>query len=136
MRKTWVAIFAGFLLFGCTDKKAEEKALLDDVLKVHNHVMGTDEQLVKDKMMLDTLVAKSPGATVKDSAKKYSALLDNAESVMDKWMYKFDPDYKGKSHDDVITYLSSQKKQIMAIDTMLDTSVKKSNKYLSNIKSK
>jgi len=136
MKKILIALLAGFLLFGCSDKKAEEKALLDDVLKVHDHVMGNDEQLMKNKMQLDTLAAHSSDTVIKNSAVIYIKLLNNADGAMDNWMHSFDPDYKGKSHDDVMSYLSNQKKQVLTIDTMLNSAVKKSSDFLSSIKSK
>lgn len=135
MKKIVIAVFIGFTLLGCTDKKTQEKALLDEVIKVHDKVMDGDEQLMKNKMRLDTLV-KNSTASEKDSAVVYVKLLDNAENSMDDWMHKFNPDQTGKSHDETMAYLGSQKKQIMAIDSQLNAAINESNKYLLKVKSK
>ncbi|SRR5258707_6628636 len=135
MKKIVIAVFIGFTLWGCTDKKAQEKALLDDVIKKHDKVMSADEQLMKNKMQLDTLVKNSP-AIEKDSAVIYVKLLNNAENSMDDWMHKFNPDQTGNSHDETMAYLSAQKKQITAIDSQLNAAINESNKYLLKIKSK
>jgi uncharacterized lipoprotein NlpE involved in copper resistance len=135
MKKIVIAVFIGFTLLGCTDKKAQEKTFLDEVIKVHDKVMDADEQLMKNKMQLDTLVKNSP-ASEKDSAVIYVKLLNNAENSMEDWMHKFNPDQTGKSHDETMAYLGSQKKQIMTIDSQLNAAINKSNKYLLKVKSK
>jgi hypothetical protein len=135
MKKIVIAIFIGFTILGCTDKKAQEKAILDEVLKVHDKVMDADEQLMKNKMQLDTLV-KNSTADVKDSAAFYLKLLNNADTSMEDWMHKFNPDQTGKSHYEIMTYFDAQKKQIVAIDSQLNVAVTESNKYLLKAKSK
>jgi hypothetical protein len=133
MKKTFIAVFIAFMLFGCTDKKAQEKALLDDILKVHDKVMGADEQLVKNKMQLDSIL-KVDKFSGKDTAKMLIIKLTAADSAMENWMHKFDPDQTGKSDADAVTYMNSQKKQIMSIDSELSSAVAESNKYLHTIK--
>ena len=123
------------ILSGCAGKNADEKAILDDILKTHDKVMANDEQLTKNKMQIDTLLkqGKLPG---NDSAKIISKRLAIADSVMDKWMHDFEPDQSKKTHDDAVKYMNEQKKQIMAIDTQLNQVVAESSKYLSKIKMK
>lgn len=135
MKRIAIVIFAGIALWGCSDKKAQKDAALDDVIKVHNKVMSADERLMKNKMMLDTLLQKSdlPG---KDTATMLRTNLVLADSAMETWMHKFDPDYKGKSDDETIAYLYAQKKQIISIDSQLNRSISESDKFLSKIKAK
>lgn len=135
MKKTAIAIFIGITFLGCSDKRAQKDAALDDVIKVHNKVMSADERLMKNKMMLDTLLQKSdlPG---RDTATMLRTNLVLADSAMETWMHKFDPDYKGKSDDETIAYLYAQKKQIASIDSQLNKSISESDKFLSKIKAK
>jgi hypothetical protein len=135
MKRTVITFFIGFTLLGCTDKKAREKALLDEVINVHDKVMGADEQLMKNKMQLDTLIQHGD-AGIKDSAAYYSKLLTTADDAMSNWMHKFNPEQTGKSHDEIMAYLDAQKTQVMAVDSQLTKAVTESTKYLSKIKSK
>ena len=133
MKKTISAVSLAFMLFGCNDKKAQKEAALDAVIKVHNHVMSADEHLMKNKMTLDTLVKKDnlPG---KDTAVLLRTNLAAADSAMETWMHKFDPDYKGKTDDETLGYLNDQKKQVTAIDSQINAAIKASDTYLQKVK--
>lgn len=135
MKKTSIALFAAIILSGCGDKRAEQKAILSDILKIHEKVMSDDEQLTKNKMQLDTII-KDNKLPKLDSAKLLSSKLGAADSVMDKWMHDFEPDQTKKSPGDALVYMNAQKKQIMAIDSQLSTAVKESNQYLLKVKTK
>ena len=135
MKNTLIALIIAFSLYGCTNKKAQAKAVLDDVIKVHDKVMAADEQLEKDKMQLDTLL-KQEKTNRKDTLKLLIAKLVLADSAMENWMHKFDYEQTGKSPDETIVYMGDQKKQIMAIDSQISAAVDQSNKYLLKIKGK
>ncbi len=95
--------------------------------------MAADEHLEKNKMLLDSL-AKQGKAGNKDSAKLVSDKLAVADSTMENWMHKFDPDQKGKSEQQVADYMADQKKQITAIDSQLNSAITVSDQYLKSIK--
>jgi PBP1b-binding outer membrane lipoprotein LpoB len=135
MKKISIALLTAFILSGCGDKRAEQKAILGDVLKIHEKVMSDDEQLTKNKMQLDTIIKESKLPKL-DSAKLLSVKLAAADSLMDKWMHDFEPDQTKKSTEDAVAYMKAQKKQIMAIDSELSAVVKESNQYLIKVKSK
>jgi len=135
MKRIITLIFTGFILFGCTEKKAQPQTLSDDIIKIHDKVMGADARLMDNKMKLDTLLKQDKFAG-KDTAKMLIAKLAAADSAMDTWMNNFKPDYKGKSDDETAAYMTSQKKQIMAVDSQITEAVAESNKYLLKIKGK
>jgi len=135
MKKTVIAVFIAFTLLGCSDKKKEAKALFDDVINIHDKVMGADEQLMKNKMQLDTLLKQDKFAG-KDTAKLLSRKLALADSAMENWMHKFAPDEHNKSHDETLAYMGDQKKQIIAIDSQITVAIAESSKYLIKIKGK
>ncbi|TWI98231.1 hypothetical protein JN11_03311 [Mucilaginibacter frigoritolerans] len=135
MKKISIVLLTAFILSGCGDKRAEQKAILGDVLKIHEKVMSDDEQLTKNKMQLDTIIKENKLSKL-DSAKLLSAKLVAADSLMDKWMHDFEPDQTKKSTEDAVVYMKAQKKQIMAIDSELNAAVKESNQYLIKVKSK
>lgn len=139
MKKAITAIVACVIFFGCTDNKQQEKALLDSVIAIHDKVMRNDDQLMHNKMKLDTLL-KSKLTGVSDTSAEKARLmgltikLNNAEDAMEKWMQKFDPGQKGKSHQEIMNYLSAQKSQVTAIDSQLNEAVNLSNQYLNQLK--
>lgn len=134
MKKYILAIFTATVLLGCADTKQQEKLLLDSVIAVHDKVMANNEHLMKNKMVLDSIVKNIPTPAIKDSATVYLKLVDSADNAMGDWMHKFDAENKNKSHQEIMDYLSDQKKKITVIEGQIDTAVKESNKYLSQFK--
>lgn len=124
------------LLLGCTDTKKQEKDLLNQVIAVHDKVMANDEQLMKNKMLLDSLVKNNAPNINKDTAKVYLKLVDDADNAMSDWMHKFDAENKGKSHQEIMDYLEAQKKLISKIDTQINVAVTGSTKYITQIPAK
>jgi hypothetical protein len=136
MKRTIIIALTALVFSACADKKAQEKAVLDSVMQIHDKVMGADEQLMKNKMLLDSAGKINSAKDVKDSVFMYLSKINVTDNVMGEWMHKFDPDHAGKSHEETMVYLEDQKKQIMAIDSQLNSVVKSSGKYLSTIKMK
>jgi hypothetical protein len=135
MNKLGCLFFIVIILSGCEDKRAEKKAILDSVLKVHDKVMAADGELNDNKMKMDTLV-KQGNLTAKDSGFMLREKLIVADSVMYKWMNNFDIDQKDKSDDESIVYMRTQKKLIIAIDSQLNAANDEAKKYLSKTKKK
>jgi len=134
MKKVIVILFASIVLFGCNNDKKQETALLNDVIKTHDKLMADDDAIMKNKMILKEL-AKTDN-TIKDSVAVYSKSLDNADNSMMNWMSKFSPDFKGKTHEQIMTYLNEQKSQILKLDTQINKAVSTSNTYISKVKKK
>ena len=135
MKQLTIAAFIGLVLSACSNGKKQEKDLLDNILKTHDKVMGHDEALMKNKMVLDSLL-KLPA---KDTAEKVNIKaidlkLKAAEESMETWMHKFEPDVTNKSHDEIMKYYDSQKKAIYSVDSLMSNAIEESNKYLSNRK--
>ena len=81
MKKHLFAAAGIALLLGCTDTKKQEKDLLNQVIAVHDKVMANDEQLMKNKMLLDSLVKNNAPNINKDTAKVYLKLVDDADNA-------------------------------------------------------
>ncbi|MDF2431164.1 MAG: hypothetical protein JWP44_795 [Mucilaginibacter sp.] len=136
MKKIIFLLIAGLTVSGCADKKSQKKAVLDSVLSIHDKVMGADEQLMKNRLLLEGMVKSNPTAEIKDSVYRYLDKLKLADSTMDTWMHNFDYEQKGKSENESITYYQSQKKIIKSIDSQINAAVNRSNKYLIKMKMK
>ena len=135
MKKLLFILFAASTLYSCADRKGDKKAIMEDVMKVHEKVMEIEGQVIANRMKLDTLITQNKIAA-KDSAEMLVKKMSAAEDAMEDWMHKFDYEQKGKSDDDVISYMNAQKKLIMDIDSQLNTAVKESNIYLKTVKIK
>lgn len=123
------------MLYACSNKKAQKSAIMDEVMKLHEKVMDVDGAAVANRMKLDTLIKQNTLAG-KDTAIILNKKLSDAEQAMEEWMHKFDYEQKGKSDDEVITYMQEQKKLIMAIESQLNKAVGESDLYLKKIKQK
>jgi hypothetical protein len=130
MKKIFLFAIAVLALGACKDPKAEEKVVLDDVIKVHDTIMRNDEQLMHNKMKLDTLLAEAKNVEAKDKINQLKNQLSAADSAMSNWMQKFDPAQKGKTHDEIMNYLSAQKKEVRAIDSLIKNAVNESGSYI------
>ncbi|WP_214070472.1 hypothetical protein [Mucilaginibacter sp. dw_454] len=133
MKKIFLLAFAAIAFAACNDSKNDEKTVLNDVIKIHDTVMAHSDQLMHDKMKLDTLL-KTADDTAKTKISLLISKLNNADGQMEDFMQKFDPEQKGKSHDYMMNYLTAQKIRIHAVDSMINSSVKESSEYLKHLK--
>ena len=134
MKNLFIIAAIALTLAACNSGADQEKALLDDVIKIHDTVMGKDEQLMKNKMKIDTLLTATKDTTQRNQLMMLSAGLQISEKVMEDWMQKFDPEHKDKSHDEKVAYLTGQKKQIMVIDSQMNVAIEKSTQYINQVK--
>lgn len=130
----------------CKDTKKDEKKLESEVMEMHEKVMADGETAMQNKMKLDTLILK------KDSIKKAFPALDTAaenktmrelssrilktDDAMSDWMNKYNPDFRGKSNEQIIDYLTQQKKIVGQINTQYNSVIQASNQYLLKYKKK
>ena len=122
------------VLYACSNGQEEEKKQLNEILAVHDKVMGESELVMKNKITLDSLVRKSNDTSKTNKAVVLSNQLKTADEAMEDWMHKFNPDYTGKSHTEVMEYLHSQHLHLLQVDSMLSAGINQSNNYLSTAK--
>jgi hypothetical protein len=134
MKKLLIAAFAVFALSACNDGKNEEKALQDEVITIHDKVMANDNRLMDNKMKIDTLIATTTDTAQKAALTRLNAELLISEQAMENWMQNFDPEKGSKSHEEKMAYLTTQKKQIVTIDSLMNAAIDKSTQYLNTIK--
>ena len=141
-------IIAAFLLVSaaCKDTKTDEKKLEAEVMEMHEKMMADGETAMQNKMKLDTLILK------KDSVKKAFPAIDTSaenktmrnlssrilktDDAMSDWMNKYNPDFTGKPHQEVMDYLAQQKKIVVQINTAYNSVIQESNQYLLKYKKK
>jgi hypothetical protein len=111
----------------CSNNKAQEQALLDSLEHTHDKVMGDDGMIMKAKANLKQLAVKVPA--LKDSVTYLTKKLDDNDNLMMDWMNKFNPDFTGKQHDQIMQYLRTQEKQVMGIDSQMKKAVATANDF-------
>jgi len=133
----YTLLLLAFMITACNDSKKQEKDLQKQVIDFHEKVMADDEKAMVTKLKLDTVIMQAK-ITKADTAEahKLNAALMAADDAMGTWMQKFEPDYSGKSHDDVIRYLTEQQTKVKQVDAMLIDAAKQADAYLQNIKKK
>lgn len=140
MKKIFILFaFIVIALAACTDDKAKEKELLDEVIRIHDEVMGKEDYLMRNKMKMDTILTPGPLSDKYSVEEKMtiSAVrfkLIKADDAMSKWMERFDPELKGKTHDEKMKYYTEQKKAVTKIDSIFTAVIEGSDKYLKELK--
>ena len=134
MKKLSVILLASLVFTACSNDKKHEKALLDNILKVHDKIMNKDDILMKNKMTLDSLLKLPAKDTAeKTNMKAVDLKLKAADEAMEVWMHKFDPDVmNNKSHDEIVKYYNEQEKGIKSVDSLMNAAIDESTKYLSS----
>jgi hypothetical protein len=145
-KRTYLIIFSILLISftGCKDQKAEQKKLQSEVMEVHDVLMGEMDLIMKNKTELSNLQLHL------DSLKKLDPTLDtvdfkiqienlkkqlvSSDDAMMQWMNNFNPDYTGKSHEEILSYLNNQKIKIDSVKTLFKESLSKSNTLLVKYK--
>ncbi len=117
----------------CTDTKKKEKDALNEVIKIHDEAMAKDEEAVKNKMLLDSLL-KDKVITDTVQGRATVKALTEADQGMESWMHQFNADYTGKSHEEIMKYLDDQKKQVNQMNQRLTEAVNQSNQILATYK--
>lgn len=109
------------LLSACkTEPNAE--AVRKEVLNIHDKLMIDGEQVVKNKMKLDTLLhsgqlKKSPDSTAsKQQVSDLIARLNAADERMMDWMHFFNDDFKSKTEQEELDYYKSQMIKIREVE--------------------
>ncbi len=134
MKKLLIAAFTVLALSACNDGKDQEKALQDEVIKIHDKVMGNDNRLMDNKMKIDTLITTTTDTAQKAELTRLNSELITSEEAMESWMQNFNPDQGNKSHEEKVAYLTDQKKQVLKIDSLMNAAIDKSTQYLNTLK--
>lgn len=151
MKKIYLFLLAGFVAFmiGCTNntpdksgnkiEKTEADSLLDKVMDGHDVGMSKMGALIRarDKAtaLLDSLgklPAKAQEASIPYKAKLDGVLADlnNADSLMNKWMMEFNMDSAVDNIKERMVYLESEKSKVGAMKEAILGSLAKADSVL------
>ena len=115
------------LLIGCT--QAEEKLsqeLKDNVLGLHDDLMGKTEQIVSLKTKLDSLSSGVDSVQVK----QLLGALNKADNSMMDWMHQFSIDSLDKMEVGAkMIYLQKQYEQLTGLQKLTDSTLHAAQTY-------
>lgn len=121
-------------------QKKDYKAVRDEVMEFHDVVMADHGRVVKNQMILDTMIKSMKELELKfpdvDTIKEKDTIsglitsLSAAEESMNDWMHTFEPDVTGKSNEEAISYFQTEKRKITALDSVYKAQIKTSDNYL------
>ncbi len=127
----FLLVFACFMACNSKNPKDEESALLKSVMLVHDEVMPKMADIAKAETDLETLKKAEPNnAIYTEQLQK----LQTAEDSMMDWMANFKEDFKGMSHEDIMKYLTIQKKIVDDMKMKILTQLKESQTVLQQKK--
>jgi regulator of replication initiation timing len=111
------------LVWGCGEKKQDNQALYDEVMKVHDEVMPKMDDIYKLKQELKKHISDNPNL-VDEKRKTIEATilkLDSASEAMMVWMRNFNPLPDSLGEERAREYLEDQQEKIKSVkEEMLD----------------
>ena len=127
-------------LTACNNHKKQQENLQQSVIAIHDSVMMDMGALMEKKIaankiltQLDSLKSKKTNldtAKVRTDLTQVIKELASADDGMMTWMNNFNPDYTGKSHEEVMDYLNGQKLKIKAVDSAIKSILFKSDSVI------
>lgn len=144
MKKIVIAFCMAVTGLACNNNKTNEKKstndLKDDVMAVHDDVMGKMSKIMQLKMQLkDSLAAKDSTSVEFASYKTQSVELQKQLEADDKgmmdWMSNYNEDTLSElGMEDGKVYLQDQKKQINKLKDNTNLHLKATEKFLNMVK--
>jgi GTP-binding protein EngB required for normal cell division len=125
--KFLIILVVFFCVSSCNEvEKKMSQELKDQVMQLHDQLMGKTEDIVKLKSGLDSLIKG------KDSVNVFQLIhaLDKADESMMDWMHQFSIDSLEKMNAlDKISYLKKQLEALKNLDKSTDSSVHAAKMY-------
>src|SRR6476469_5203207 len=134
MNKTLlILLFCTIVIGACVNTKQQEQELQKQVIAKHDTIMKKMDIVLLNKSKIDSII-KNPNqntATQNQNLIKSKTDLAAADDAMMDWMNKFNPDYSGKSHREIMDYIKDQKIKIDSIETLFNKTILNSNALIA-----
>ena len=106
--------------------------------------MGKMDVMMSNKSALSLIETHLDSLKIVDSSldtaklrldiEKSKAELSSSDDAMMKWMNDFNPDYNGKSEDQILDYLNKEKVKINTVKSKINQSLLNSNSIINKYK--
>ncbi len=127
MTKKRFSLFLMFLILGMMScqpntnpEKEQEKAVLNDIMAVHDKVMPQMGVLNQLRQKLHAEAKELTDATLKQTYTSAADSLEKADDAMMDWMGQFKGSFEGMTHEQIMTYLNEQKIKVNTMQTIFD----------------
>jgi hypothetical protein len=101
-------------------EKEQEKAVLNDIMAVHDKVMPQMGELNTLQQKLYADAKHVTDATLKQTYTSAAEKLEKADDAMMDWMGQFKGSFEGMTHDQIMTYLNTQKVKVSEMQLIFD----------------
>jgi len=133
-------VLCAAIITGCKSEP-DYKTVRQEVMDLHDKVMGDGEKAVKNRMVLDTLSRvklkalkqAKPDLDTTEEKNKINLLiakLSKADDNMMDWMHNFQPDIEGKSNEQAVKYFQREMIRIKKLDGEYKKAMDESDAYL------
>jgi len=138
----FIALSAILLLQACNNQPAY-KAARDQVINLHDELMGDDGLAMTNKARLKAIATPAALQNLKitqpqtDTAMEKAHItamikqLDSVSNAMSDWMNQFNPDVQGKSDQQAVDYFKAEKVKVNKLDSSYKVILKTSDVYLA-----
>ncbi|WP_131537137.1 hypothetical protein [Pedobacter nototheniae] len=115
----------------------DSKAIKKEVLNIHDKLMIDGEKVIKNRMVLDTVLLSSKVKTAPDSIlqkQKITDLINRlnlADELMMDWMHDFKDDYNGKTEAENLAYYKSEMIKIRGVEDTYIRIIRESDSLLN-----
>lgn len=115
----------------------DSEAVKKEVLNIHDKLMVDGEKVIKNRMILDTVLISPKVKTAPDSIlqkQKITALitrLNLADELMMDWMHDFKDEYNGKTEAENLAYYKSEMIKIRGVEDTYLKIIKESDSVLN-----
>jgi hypothetical protein len=127
--------------FGACKPAVDYKEKREEVIKLHDVVMGDAGNVVDKQSRLQGMLKDLRGLKLKypnidtlkekDSIDAVNARLEAADDAMNDWMHHFEPDVTGKSNEEAVHYFEAEKLKIQKVDSLFKREIKSADAYLA-----
>ncbi len=126
-------------------QEPDYKAVRQQVIDLHDKLMGDDEKAMRNQMKLDTLITPAglhqlkqtqPQLDTAMAKQQMSALikqLQQADDAMNDWMHRFNPDVQGQNNQQAVSYFNTEKKKVVHLDGLFKAAIQNSSAYLNKL---
>ncbi|MCZ4243710.1 hypothetical protein [Pedobacter punctiformis] len=135
IRNCTILVFTSILMACKTTPDAE--AIKKEVLNIHDKLMIDGEKVIKNRMILDTVLLSDKVKTAPDSTLQKQKITDlitrlnKADELMMDWMHEFKDDYKGKAEEQNLAYFKSEMIKIRGVEDTYIRIIRESDSVLN-----
>jgi len=106
------------ILFSSCKTEPDSNAVKKEVLNIHDKLMMDGENVVRNKIKLDSILKSGKIEFANDSIKMADliARLNKADENMMDWMHFFKDDFKGKTELEDLNYYKAEMVKIRAVE--------------------